>query len=65
MENNGRTVHCPSCGSVLRRTGDVERYFKGLGIVMYGTHCDKCDIAVCIEDMSSYEQEGEITIAFT
>lgn len=60
-----RTIHCPRCGSVLRRAGiDVEHY-KGLGIIVYDANCEKCDITVGIEDRSSFEQEGKIIITFT
>lgn len=59
-----RTVHCPWCGLVLRRTGlDVELY-KGLGIVVYDAYCDGCKTTVGIEDRSSFEQEGKTVITF-
>jgi len=65
MEKNETIIHCPRCGNVLRRTGIDVEYYKGLGIVVYDTYCDECDITVGIEDRSNFEQEGKIVITFT
>ena len=65
MGKNERTVHCPRCGNIIRRTSpDIEPY-KRLGFVVYDARCDKCDASICIEDKSSYEQEGKIVIIYT
>lgn len=65
MGKDERSVHCPMCGSKLRRTGIDVEYNKGLGIIVYDAQCDGCDIIVGIEDRSSFEQEGKILITFT
>ena len=58
---NKRTVYCPKCGHVLRRTGlDVGRN----RIEIYDMHCDNCGITPEIEDRSNFEQKGKIRITF-
>ena len=65
MVETERVIHCPKCGFKLKRTGIDDEHYKGLGIIVYDTHCDGCDTDVGIEDRSSFEQEGKILITLT